>query len=167
MTEIPPLDAIGTPAPPPSTTPLAKTESIDSLPSYAIRYAPYVYLDKDEQFFPGLPEEHVKSLVPRKFDGHEIPGVPDELKGRLGMLALDAVNKPDTFLTMDKNLRDNDLIDELTSVDCKPDETGKSKSPVWIIVREKNGVVEDKGDVVDVFYFCECVVLVSGVVDSL
>ncbi|CAG7846163.1 SubName: Full=Uncharacterized protein {ECO:0000313/EMBL:CCA74530.1} [Serendipita indica DSM 11827] len=145
-TDIPPLEAIA------SSSTNVNTEAIDSLPSYAIRYAPYVYLDKEERFFPGLPEEHVKSLVPRKFDGHEIP-VPEELKGRLGMLALDEVNKPDTFLTMDKNLRENDLIDELTSVHCKPDETGKSKAPVWILVRDKNGVVEEKGDILDVFYF--------------
>lgn len=140
-------------APPTGSAPSYQTGEV--LPDFALKYAPLVYLHSEDKFFPGIPSEHIKHVLPRKFmTGEEIP-VPAEHKDKLSMLTLPEVNKPDVFLTLDKDIRTDAHIDELCSPHCKPDKNGKSLSPVWIIVRDKTGVCPGEGKIEDVFYFCE------------
>ncbi|KAG8801806.1 Vacuolar protein sorting-associated protein 62, partial [Serendipita sp. 399] len=127
---------------------------IDELPAFALKYAPLVYLHSDEKYFPGKPEVHIKGLVPCTLLGDKIE-VPEEHRGKLSMLGLKEVNRPEVFLTLEKNIRSKggDLIEELRSSECKPcsaansgghegsdlTPNGKSEAPVWILVRDKTG----------------------------
>lgn len=126
----------------------------DLLPDYALKYAPIVYLDEKERYFPGLPSAHVAYTMPFKFSGEAVE-VPEEHKGKLSMLTLEEVNKPDVFLTMGDVREESGQAEELKSVSGKPDANGRSESAVWIVVRNKTGACEWEGEIVDVFYFCE------------
>ncbi|PVF99090.1 hypothetical protein CPB86DRAFT_320176 [Serendipita vermifera] len=128
------------------------TEHHDPLPDFALKYAPLVYLHSEDEYFPGIPSEHVSNMIPRNFTGTPI-AVPEDHRGKLSMLKLDVINKPDVFLTLEKDIRSDPRCPELLSSHCKPDAQGKSLSPVWIIVRDKTGVCDGEGPIVDVFYF--------------
>jgi hypothetical protein len=141
-------------------------EAVDALPDYALRYAPIVYLDEAEQYFPGIPTTHCSHMRPLKFTGDE-PVVPEEYKGKVSMLKLDNVNRLDVFLTMD-NVRqpNNAVLDQLKSISGKPDTNGRSEAPVWIVVRDKTGLVDGEGTVEDVFYFCRYYFVPVNLIDK-
>jgi hypothetical protein len=139
--------------PPPAAVAEASAEHHDILPDFALKYAPLVYLHSEDQYFPGIPSEHISKMIPRNFTGTPI-AIPEAHNGKISMLTLDMVNKPDVFLTLEKDVRSDPQCPELLSSHCKPDEQGKSLSPVWIIVRDKTGVCDGEGPIVDVFYFC-------------
>jgi hypothetical protein len=137
------------------------SEAVDALPDYALQYAPIVYLDEGEEYFPGIPTTLCSYMRPRKFTGEELV-VPEEYKGNISMLKLDDVNKPDVFLTMHNVRQTSGDLDQLKSIAGKPDSNGRSEAPVWIIVRDKTGLVGGEGTVEDVFYFCQyCFALVN------
>lgn len=68
------------------------------LPDYALRYAPILWLDEHEQYWPGDPLLQLKSMIPRTSDGQVIE-VPPELSGTYGMLNLPPVNQYETYLS--------------------------------------------------------------------
>jgi hypothetical protein len=75
-----------------------------SLPTYALQYAPIVYLHNDELFLPSHPVEHLANTRPRTYGGTDID-VPADVKAKVKMLGLPNVNKGDTFLTLNVRMR--------------------------------------------------------------
>jgi hypothetical protein len=140
-------------------------EADDVLPDYALQYAPIVYLDEGEEYFPGIPTAHCSYMRPRKFTGEEVV-VPEELKEKVSMLKLDDVNKPDVFLTMHHVRETSGGLDQLKSIAGKPDANGRSEAPVWIVVRDKTGLLGGEGTVEDVFYFCQYCLASVNLVDK-
>lgn len=153
---------VGTPAAsqqtPPATT---ATESStvahagDKLPKYALDFAPLVWLDKDEIFWPGNVLVHLDNVHPETALGRNLD-IPPEYNGKCSaaLLARPEINDTSVFLAYntDPRLHIAKNISTLTSAECKPhDETRKSDSTVYIVYVDKT---KELGEgFVDVFYF--------------
>ncbi|THW17918.1 hypothetical protein D6D24_03664 [Aureobasidium pullulans] len=106
-----------------------------AIPSYALTYAPYTYLQSGEGWFPSDIATHVKHM-----------SVENDFKNVSTSVTLQTLNNFDssTYLTSYDNVENNPAW--LTSTYGKPDSKGYSAAPATIIAVEKNGFV-------DVFYF--------------
>ena len=71
-----------------------------SIPEYAIKHAPIVWLHKDDEFFPSHVVEHLQNVSPRSFAGVDVD-VPADVKNTVKALSHPDVNKGDVFLTFD------------------------------------------------------------------
>ncbi|KAG9012665.1 Vacuolar protein sorting-associated protein 62 [Tulasnella sp. JGI-2019a] len=126
------------------------------LPSYALIHSPLLWLNEEEQFWPGNPLEHAALCVPQDPNGNKVP-IPDHLLSngefQARLLEDPTVDKDDVFLCLaHDDPRVNARIEDLMSTKGKPDPlTRRSSSPVWIIMVDKSAIVEP--GVVDVFYF--------------
>ncbi|CAH7684621.1 hypothetical protein PPACK8108_LOCUS18922, partial [Phakopsora pachyrhizi] len=124
-----------------------------TLPSYAIDYAPLVYLHSEEIFWPSLYKTHLDHVQP-EVNFKISPSFPASgLSTQIFLRSSNLIN----------NVLDNDLI-YLTSKDSifeapmaqwiygegKPDESGKSAAPAIIIAMDKTQQVGSGW--VDVFY---------------
>lgn len=80
------------------------SHNLDSLPDFALKYAPLVYLHATDKYLPGNPVEHLSHTTPKVLLGDEV-SVAEEHKGKVSMLSLPEVNKPDVFLTLNVSSR--------------------------------------------------------------
>jgi len=71
-----------------------------SVPEYALKHAPIVWLHKDDEFFPSHPVEHLQHVNPKTFAGADV-NVPADIKNKVKALSQSDVNKGDVFLTLD------------------------------------------------------------------
>lgn len=69
------------------------------LPSYALKYAPILWLHGEEMYWPGDVLEHLGRCSPQNKDGSKID-VPDNLIGKTDMLKLPNVDHQDVFLCL-------------------------------------------------------------------
>ncbi|KIO29042.1 hypothetical protein M407DRAFT_228697 [Tulasnella calospora MUT 4182] len=123
----------------------------EALPAFALKYAPLMWLNSGEQYWPGNPLEFLENTKPQHKTGAPVD-VPPDLLGKPESLKLPAVNDPDVYLTFNEDPRTNSHIEKLISLPGKPDPTTHlSGSTCWIIVADKSHIVEP--GVVDVFYF--------------
>jgi hypothetical protein len=74
--------------------------TLQSIPEYALKHAPIVWLHKDDEFYPSHPVEHLQHVSPQTFAGVHVD-VPADVKNKVKMLAHPDVNKGDVFLTLD------------------------------------------------------------------
>lgn len=105
----------------------------DTIPDYAITYAPYSYLYSGESWWPSDVTTHLEHCTPKV--GFVAIGPAATLE-TLHELA------PDVYLTSDDNVEDNPTW----LLGIKPDSSGYTSAPATIIV-------VDKTEYVDVFYF--------------
>lgn len=82
-----------------TTDPVHKLTPNSPLPSYALSYAPILWLHNEEMYWPGDPFEHLTHTVPQKKDGTKID-VPDNILGKIDMLRLPEVDQDDTYLSL-------------------------------------------------------------------
>lgn len=73
--------------------------NLDTLPDFALIYAPLVFLHSTDKFLPGNPIEHLLHTTPKVLLGDEVL-VATNHKGMVSMLRLPEVNKPNVFLTL-------------------------------------------------------------------
>ena len=73
--------------------------STPTLASYALQYAPIMWLNSAERYWPGNIPEHLKHCTPLTRDGTKLD-VPTQLVGTIGELNLPGVNQTETFLTL-------------------------------------------------------------------
>ncbi len=71
-----------------------------SIPEYALKHAPIVWLHKGDEFFPSHVVEHLRNVSPRTFAGVDVD-VPADVKNNVKALSHPDVNKGDVFLTLD------------------------------------------------------------------
>ena len=75
-----------------------------SLPAFAIKYAPLLYLHPNEQYNPGSPIEHLANTTPYTKEGEKID-IPSELQGKASVLNLPEVNRDNVFLCLNVSSR--------------------------------------------------------------
>lgn len=173
-----PAAAIGVTGPPVEAVDKPAVPEYPPLPSYALSYAPLLWLHQEEMYWPGDPFEHLTHTTPQKQDGTKIVA-PDEILGKIDMLRLPEVDQADTFMCLavsaspinESNLADatlgtdvqtedpriNAKIEDLMSTKGKPNpHTRRSSSASWIVSVDKSKIVEP--GVVDIFHFCEFLV---------
>ncbi|KAG8889140.1 Vacuolar protein sorting-associated protein 62 [Tulasnella sp. 332] len=130
------------------------SEGHPPLPAYALKYAPLLWLNEKEKYWPGNPLEHAALCIPQDPNGNKVD-VPEALVGEFhaSLLETPNVDKKDVFLCLEHNdPKVNAEIESLTSIKGKPDPlTRRSSAPVWIILVDKSEIVEP--GVVDIFYF--------------
>ncbi|KAG8945493.1 Vacuolar protein sorting-associated protein 62 [Tulasnella sp. 424] len=125
--------------------------TFEPLPAYALQYAPLLWLNKGEKYWPGSPLEHLSHCTLQHKNGDPVD-VPKEILGKGASLALPAANDPDVYLTANVDPRKNANTEELMSTHGKPDPvTRRSVAPCWIILADKSKIVGP--GVVDIFYF--------------
>lgn len=73
---------------------------LQSVPEYALKHAPIVWLHKDDEFFPSHVVEHLLHVNPKTFAGVDVD-VPADIKNKVKALSQSDVNKGDVFLTLD------------------------------------------------------------------
>ena len=105
----------------------------DTIPDYAITYAPYSYLHSGESWWPSDVATHLKHCTPEVNFAAVGPAATLETLDDLA---------PDVYLTSDDNVEDNPAW----LLGVKPDSSGYTSAPATIIV-------VDKTEYVDVFYF--------------
>lgn len=105
----------------------------DTIPDYAITYAPYSYLYSGESWWPSDVATHLQHVTP------EVNYVAVE--STVTLETLDELAS-DVYLTSNDNVEDNPTW----LLGVEPSSSGYTSSPATIIVA-------DKGDYVDVFYF--------------
>lgn len=71
-----------------------------TLPPYALQYAPMLWLQKSEKYWPGNPLAHLGHCAPLRRDGSKVE-VPKDLLGKCEQLKLPDVNQPEVFLHID------------------------------------------------------------------
>lgn len=71
-----------------------------SIPEYALKHAPIVWLHKGEGFFPSHAVEHLRNVSPKTFAGVDVD-VPADVMNGVKALSHPDVNKGDVFLTLD------------------------------------------------------------------
>ena len=71
-----------------------------SIPEYALKHAPIVWLHKGEGFFPSHAVEHLRNVSPKTFAGLDVD-VPADVMNGVKVLSHPDVNKGDVFLTLD------------------------------------------------------------------
>lgn len=120
---------------PVSAAPSKKLAKREAIPSYAITYAPYTYLNSAEKWFPSDIATHVQHM------SMEADHVNVSTTVTLEKL-LDYSS--DDYMTSYDNVEDDPAW--LLSTYGTPDSTGYSAAPATIIA-------VDKTDYVDVFYF--------------
>lgn len=111
-----------------------------ALPDYALKYAPYAYLDQSEGYWPSDITTHLQHVTPQR--NHSA------LASSVTLAELSSYGS-DVFLTSKDDVTDVDQPTEdwLVSNYGKPASGGKSAAPATIIaVQKANGIV-------DVFYF--------------
>jgi hypothetical protein len=74
--------------------------AVQSVPEYALKHAPIVWLHEGDEFFPSHVVEHLQHVSPRTFAGVDVD-VPADIKNKVKVLAHPDVNKGDVFLTLD------------------------------------------------------------------
>lgn len=121
----------------------SKLRKRDTLPDYAITYAPLSYLYSSEQWFPSDITTHLANVMP------EVDYVATGTNGSVTLANLDTYAS-DVYLTAS----DGPILDPLDGVPAWlysdygiPDSTGLSAAPGTIIAAEKNSTTTD------VFYF--------------
>jgi len=122
----------------------------NTLPSYALKYAPFVYLDKGEEFWPGNPIRHLEHCTPQTNEGVKI----DVNEHGIEMLNNSRIRDDwNTYMVLDVDPRQTPAqkIDSLTSRDGIPDGSRRSSSTAYIITVDKSP--ELGAGFVDVFYF--------------
>jgi hypothetical protein len=82
---------------PPTPDPASPSQSI---PEYALRHAPIVWLHKGDEFLPSHVVEHLQHVSPTTFAGVHVD-VPADIKNKVKALTHPDVNKGDVFLTLD------------------------------------------------------------------
>jgi hypothetical protein len=70
-----------------------------TLPDYALKYAPLLYLHPKEQYYPGNPIEHLANTTPYTKNNVKIE-IPEELQGKAAMLSLPQVNQDEVYLVL-------------------------------------------------------------------
>ena len=80
---------------PPTPDPVSQ-----SIPEYALRHAPIVWLHKGDEFFPSHVVEHLRNVSPKTFAGLDVD-VPADVMNGVKALSHPDVNKGDIFLTLD------------------------------------------------------------------
>ncbi|RDW87309.1 hypothetical protein BP5796_03003 [Coleophoma crateriformis] len=126
-------------APQAITSPVPTHKSLatrDTIPSYALTYAPYTHLYSGEKWWPSDIAIHVQHVTPKV---NYAPVASNVTLENLNTFSTD------TYLTSDDNVADSP--DWLLSAYGMPDSAGYSTAPATIIVAPKNDCV------VDVFYF--------------
>lgn len=135
-------------------------------PQYVLDYAPYVYLHKDEEFWPGTMEEHLLHTTPAL---NYTPVEKDKLPAALNLMNLDQLNAfergRNVFLTSNDNVEDRPewlsgaknipenytppvskgrwLNKGMTSKDEGKGSGGRSNAPAILITIDKgNGIVD-------------------------
>ncbi|KAH8819148.1 hypothetical protein F5884DRAFT_4217 [Xylogone sp. PMI_703] len=120
-----------------AATPLTKPRltARDSIPDFAIKYAPYTYLYSGEAWWPSDISTHIQHVKPEV-----------NFSAIASSVTLENLNTfpSDAYLTSNDNVETAPAW--LVSTYGKPDGTGYSAAPATIIVA-------DKTDYVDVFYF--------------
>lgn len=106
-----------------------------AIPEYALKYAPYLHLWSEEEFWPSDIATHLQHVAPA------VNHVPVSSIVRLQTLS---TYGGDVYLTSNGNVEDQP--DWLHSAYGRPDRCGYSSAPATIIVVEKND------GIVDVFY---------------
>jgi hypothetical protein len=137
------------PAPPVATSPQY------TLPDYALHYAPYVYLHKDEKYWPANVATHVECSLYEDCSDAENPA-PIDLShlGKLNLAAMltdQSINRDGVFLCHTTDPRKEKLIQSLLSDHGKPGSDHRSNSPCWIVWMDKSSILGEQ--TVDVFYF--------------
>lgn len=74
--------------------------ALQSVPDYALKHAPIVWLHKADEYFPSHVVEHLQHVNPKTFAGVDVD-VPADVKNKVKGLAHPDVNKGDVFLTLD------------------------------------------------------------------
>lgn len=72
--------------------------TFEPLPAYALQYAPLLWLNKGEKYWPGNPLEHLAHCTLQRKNGDPVE-VPKEILGKGASLALPAANDPAVYLT--------------------------------------------------------------------
>lgn len=143
---------------PPADATVASIQALgplDSLPQYVLKHAPLVWLDKEEEFWPGNVMVHLQNVHAENSKGDKVE-IPAEAKAKGGAswLAHPSINKGDVFLAYntDPRVHTAKKITTLTSPDCKPHgDSRKSNSVSFIVTVDKSK--ELGAGFVDVFYF--------------
>ena len=82
------------------TMPPTPDPASQSIPEYALRHAPIVWLHKGDEFFPSHVVEHLRNVNPKTFAGVDVD-VPADVMNSVKALSHPNVNKGDVFLTLD------------------------------------------------------------------
>ena len=85
-----------------------------SIPEYALKHAPIVWLHKGDEFFPSHVVEHLRNVSPRTFAGVDVD-VPVDVKNTVKALSHPDVNKGDVFLTLDVRLAPTSSMPDVSS----------------------------------------------------
>ncbi|KAH7104264.1 hypothetical protein BKA62DRAFT_500572 [Auriculariales sp. MPI-PUGE-AT-0066] len=121
-----------------------------TLPSYALKFAPLVYLDQKEEFWPGSVIKHVLHAHPET-DGGALIDIPEKGMDMLGNPLIRDNVAAYMIIDADPRKKEPQCIDQFTAKEGKPDASRRSASAAYIITADKSNEVGE--GFVDVFYF--------------
>lgn len=133
--------------------------SFDALPEYAIKHCPLLHLDVAELYWPTRMQDFVRNC--RLHGVTEVPlDFPEGVEGTIASLA-DPRSNEATYLTSTEDPKMSPRHSIFTTEDGKPDATGRSHAPCWMIVVDKSSIIGP--GVVDIFYVTSTDLAFSGI----